>query len=783
MSTPAKPMYAFARVDKLKTIADLVKAQLHADRDESANCEVRRGTSPDKDQIRWTRGAGGGVFDLIAGWRQAKGSARERTRAPICMHLILGVSPEWVQLAGGLHDQVNPRNLSLLRAAHDFVEAQVGRVAATRLDLDEMGGGVVDVFCVPVFERQRRLRKDGTRSGETVTEISCNKTFDALRAATGESRDYAALQTAWARHAQSHLDPALLRGERKSKTGRRHLETPAYKALMAETEALEERAATAKVVLDQLEVEKKALEQTKRSIEWREAGVARHEREYRNEIDREVKALAAAWKKCASGLELTDADQAAMGASIAIEASTVLGASIEAVKAEKAAQEKRAEELLREEQRAAQLRHKAEDRQRDLDRRQAKIDSDNDAIQTRDAESRERATMLDRREGRLRVAEEEVSAAQELAALREDEAKRLMSRIMAAFPAMMRLWKRASKQGDEEILNHPDVARLAESGNLILEEIENQRRGLESMRQKVEAEIEQMHAQSQERSKQRSELQTLKADLDERDAEITRKTSKLDARDAKITERETTHTVAVAKHESRIAADIDRIRRFVLALRQRLIGAPIAGDQATLADPMFRNIYEQADATRKALDADIASKRKTRDEMVAEREALERQSAKIKAIGPALAAWTEGERSDELKATLGQPEAKPYVDAFNSVWRSIFARRRAVAEQELELRAKTEELEKNATEAAGRLAETEKRASNLAELIEANMAEATRIGKALQRYGKAIDELAAYQNRTSPLPLVEKVVADANHLGPTAQQLRKPPVRGGFERD
>lgn len=783
MSTPGKPHYAFARVDKLKTIADLVKAQLHADRNEKANCEVRPGTSPDKDQIRWTRGTGDGVFDLIAGWKEAKGSARERQKASICMHLILGVSPEWVQVAGGLHDQANPRNLALLRAAHDFGETQIGRVAAVRLDLDEMGGGVVDVFCVPITGRQPKLKKDGTRSPNSVAEISLNKAFVRLKAATGESRDYAALQTAWARHAQSDLDPALLRGERKSKTGRRHLETRQYKELMIETKALEERAATAKVVLDQLEVEKKTLEQTKRSLEWREAGVARQEEQYRRQIDQEVKAIAEAWAKYASGQELTDADRASMTAPMAVEASVALQTAISAVEAEKTTQDKRFDANLRQEQRLAGLRYTAEQRQHELDDRVKKVANDEKAILTRDAESRDRATKLDQWNDRLRVAEEEVSAAQELAALREDEAKRLMSRIMAALPAMMRLWKRASKQGDEEILNHPDVARLAESGNLILEEIENQRRGLESMRQKIGAEIEQMHAQSQERSKQRSELQTLKADLDERDAAITRKTSKLDARDAKITERETTHTVAVAKHESRVAADIDRIRRFVLALRQRLIGAPIAGDQATLADPMFRNIYEQADATRKALDADIASKRKTRDEMVAESEALERQSAKIKSIGAALAAWLGGERGDDVRAQLRQQEAKPFVDAFNSVWRSILARQRAVAEQELELRAKTEELEKNATEAAGRLAETEKRASNLAELIEANMAEATRIGKALQRYGKAIDELAAYQNRTSPLPLVEKVVADANHLGPTAQQLRKPPVRGGFERD
>lgn len=46
-----------------------------------------------------------------------------------------------------------------------------GSVIASRMDLDEKGGGVVDVFVVPIHEVRQR--------GKTKNQISVNKAYEA----------------------------------------------------------------------------------------------------------------------------------------------------------------------------------------------------------------------------------------------------------------------------------------------------------------------------------------------------------------------------------------------------------------------------------------------------------------------------------------------------------------------------------------------------------------------------------------------------------------------------
>ena len=168
-------------------------------------------------------------------------------RAPLGLHLLLNVSPEWIEEAGDLHAEDNERNRRLYEEAQGFFSGIPGLVAA-RMDLDEVGGGVVDLFLAPVFSRTSRLRKDGSR-GADIPEISVSK-LDALwREQTGERLAYSGLQTLWADHCAERLDPRIQRGRRKSETGREHLTVPEFKAeaalaaaLTAEAHAIIEKA-------------------------------------------------------------------------------------------------------------------------------------------------------------------------------------------------------------------------------------------------------------------------------------------------------------------------------------------------------------------------------------------------------------------------------------------------------------------------------------------------------------------------------------------------------------
>lgn len=214
---------AAIRVNKISTIAQLRGASLHAQRhDEIGKARVREGAEPGFG-LAWSK-AEGNDRDYLAAFKAHKAElkAGERKGAPLCLQAICVVSPEWVEQAGGLHDADNPRNSQLFDQAKAWAESWggAGSVVATRLDLDEKGGAVVDVLVSPIRESR----------GKPV--ISTNKALGELKVATGERNEYAALQTSWAEWCQAHLDRDIVRGTRKELTQRQHLSPETYGAVM-----------------------------------------------------------------------------------------------------------------------------------------------------------------------------------------------------------------------------------------------------------------------------------------------------------------------------------------------------------------------------------------------------------------------------------------------------------------------------------------------------------------------------------------------------------------------
>jgi septal ring factor EnvC (AmiA/AmiB activator) len=270
----------------------------HASREGNASASVRPGAIP---MAGWACSA---VIpdrprDYVAAFKAVPThfGARYRKGAPLGVNLQLNVSPDWIREAGDLHDERNERNQRLYQAALEFVRNIRGVVAA-RMDLDEEGGGVVDIYVAPVFPRTSRLRKDGSRGSE-ILEISVSK----LNAFWRE-------QSLWAAYCAKNLDPRIQRGDRKSETGREHLTVPEFKAASAYAKAL---VAEAEAIMEHARREKAEVEKER----WRLADEAEAIKARAQELEREQNLLRAeiqmsedAYEVAKAGLEKADTNLA-----------------------------------------------------------------------------------------------------------------------------------------------------------------------------------------------------------------------------------------------------------------------------------------------------------------------------------------------------------------------------------------------------------------------------------------------------------------------------------------
>lgn len=249
MSTTNKRHFAFVRSlqkgggANLKTISDIKSAERHAKRkDKTSTRRQRPDASHEDNYFRTVLGEGlenGGAdyFDAYKEHKARHGVKTERKGAALAIHLLVGVSPEWVQEKGSPHDLNNTRVQALIKGAQDWAESWMGQGAvwAVRYDVDEVGSGVVDIIGSPI-------RTARHKSGSSKPSISANKALTELVAqvndkrlevwcsAGGDANDFKkiqksfrAMQDSWAWFAQEHLSPTLERGDPIEQTRRRHM--------------------------------------------------------------------------------------------------------------------------------------------------------------------------------------------------------------------------------------------------------------------------------------------------------------------------------------------------------------------------------------------------------------------------------------------------------------------------------------------------------------------------------------------------------------------------------
>lgn len=229
----------------LKTYAQIGSAERHAKRQDLAGPRRQREKDGHHRNLFWSclgDGLADGGADYARAFKYHKslhGVKSERKGAALGLHLLVGVSPEWLAGTGDPRDTANPRVQQLVAEAKAWAESWMGpgAVWAVRYDTDEFGAGVVDVLASPV-------RMNGAGTGKQKPQISVNKALQELHAShPGEKTSYAAMQTSWAEYAQARLDPALQRGNPDA--NRPHLPPDAFKAAAEQARRDAERVAEA----------------------------------------------------------------------------------------------------------------------------------------------------------------------------------------------------------------------------------------------------------------------------------------------------------------------------------------------------------------------------------------------------------------------------------------------------------------------------------------------------------------------------------------------------------
>jgi hypothetical protein len=238
-ATMTKIFKASARIAKFTKLSHIQKMSLHSlRRDSAARQRLRAGATLGAGLHFSTLVDDGASPDDFSAMRDLERAFKahkrrhgigETVNGGLGFHAMINVSVAWVREAGDVHDPRNPRNIALLREATRWVTSWAGQnsVYAARLDLDETGAAVVDVFAMAP-------RVDG-RSGKL--KIATSKALTELRLKHNERMSYVAMQTDWAEWCQLHLDPAISRGTPKSITKAEHLGVDDYKTAHALAQA------------------------------------------------------------------------------------------------------------------------------------------------------------------------------------------------------------------------------------------------------------------------------------------------------------------------------------------------------------------------------------------------------------------------------------------------------------------------------------------------------------------------------------------------------------------
>lgn len=245
MEKQVKQIFAAIRCKRLRSIAMIVAAEKHARReDQSCQRRLTEGkymfSERTADNLVWSpSGDPLAIYDAFKA-RKKEAGASERKGSALGLHLLAVVSPELIKEAGDLHDPDNPFNQKIFEQAKVWAESEFGEgsLIHARMDMDEKGGGVVDLVVVPVHQQTIR--------GKTKNIISTRKALSDISERWGDYRSFSAMQNSFADFAKKNIDDRIVRGVPKEISDALHYEPAVLRDRddeVSEREQLAERQA------------------------------------------------------------------------------------------------------------------------------------------------------------------------------------------------------------------------------------------------------------------------------------------------------------------------------------------------------------------------------------------------------------------------------------------------------------------------------------------------------------------------------------------------------------
>lgn len=226
-----KEAFAAIRVQKIKSLSTVKAAEAHGRRlDEASSKRVEKDRSP--LSLAFSQYSPDDPLALEGAYKAFKKAtgASEGKGAAIMAHMIAVISPEVLAESGDPRDPNNPKVRALFEQAQTWARSEFGETSlvAARLDVDEAGAGVVDLFVCPT------AMQSGGRGRKEKLTISVKSGLEAVAAKNGNKRSYSAIQDSWGDWASQRIDPRLKRGKPKRETMREHVHADLFRERVEE---------------------------------------------------------------------------------------------------------------------------------------------------------------------------------------------------------------------------------------------------------------------------------------------------------------------------------------------------------------------------------------------------------------------------------------------------------------------------------------------------------------------------------------------------------------------